>query len=291
MKRSPCSTLYIVLLFGLFFQSACYTPRYVYSPAAQNIPLLTEKGDSKLGVLYSTNLTGSKTIDNQNFRGYSKGIDVHGAYAINKRFALQANYFSRSEMNGGDYTAAGDSSVIRYKRNLTELGAGYYTQISGDKTSGLYVQIFGGAGFGKFSFTDNSKDNNNIPALNFHQANILKFYIQPAILFQSKKKVQVAMSSRFSMISYNNIKTDYSEDELLVYELSELGRGPIVFWEPAFVHTFGFSNFPVRLEYQLGLSILMSHRFVDARSFNFSLGLQTDIARLLKKKRVAVKKD
>jgi hypothetical protein len=284
----------VLLLFTFYFLltlSSCYTPRYVYSPAAQNVPLLTENGDSKLGMLYSTNLTGTKTIDNQTYHGYSNGVDVHGAYAISNRFALQANFFSRSEMNGGDYSGASDSSVIRYKRNLTELGGGYYTRLTRGKSRGLYFQAFAGIGLGKFSFTDNGRDNNGGQTLNFHEAKIVKLYIQPAIMFQSKKQVEVAVSSRFSIIKYNKIKTDYDYNQLTIYELADLNNGPVVFWEPAFVNAFGFGNFPVKIEYQLSLSVLMSHRFIDSRSFNFSVGLQSDIARLFKKKATPAKKD
>lgn len=284
----------LCLLFTFYFLlslCSCYTPRYVYSPAAHNVPLLTQKGDAKLGIVYSTNFTGTKEIDHQTSHGYSNGVDVHGAYAINNRFALQANFFSRTEKNGGDYSGASDSSVIRYKRNLAEVGAGYYTQLTGGTGSGLYFQVFTGIGFGKFSFTDNGRDNNGIQTLNFHEAKIMKLYVQPAIMFQSRKQVEVAVSSRFSIINYHKIKTDYDSNQLNIYELADLNNGPVVFWEPAFVNAFGFGSFPLRIEYQVGLSVLMSHRFIDARSFNFSIGLQSDIVRLFKKKPAQAKKD
>lgn len=285
---SPVFFLSVAACF-LMIHSSCYTPRYVYSPAAQNIPLLTEKGDSKLGIVYSTNFTGTKTIDNQTFRGYSNGVDVHAAYALNKKFAVQANYFSRAEMNGGDFAGASDSSVIRYKRKLAEFGAGYYTKLNNE--GNLFFQVFAGAGFGKFSFTDNGRETGGAQTFNFHQANVTKFYVQPALMFQSKKRVAVSVSSRFSIVNYHNIKTDYDENKLAIYELAELGKGSVVFWEPAFINAIGLGSLPVRIEYQLGLSVLMSRRFIDSRSFNFSIGLQSDIARLFKKKATLVKKD
>lgn len=274
----------------LLFFSSCYTPRYVYSPAAQNVPLLAEKGDSKLGILYSTNLAGTKNIDGQTFSGYTNGIDVHSAYAISNKYAVQLNYFSRSEKNGGDFASYSDSSVLRYKRNLTEIGAGYYTNLGDNKK--LLFQVFAGIGLGKFSFTDNGLDAGGAATLNFHQANITKFYIQPVLIYQNKKRTAVSVSSRFSIINYSKIKTDYSADQLDGYELTGLGRSPVVFWEPAFIHAFGFKQLPFfRLEYQLGFSVLMNRRFVDARSFNFSAGLQADIHNLLKKKAATSKKD
>ncbi|MBC7936963.1 MAG: hypothetical protein H7Y86_16570 [Rhizobacter sp.] len=280
-----------LIFYSLFLLTSCYTPRYVYSPAAQNVPLLTEKGDSKLGVVYSTNLTGTRTIDNQRFKGKSNGVDIHGAYALNKKFALQANFFSRSEINGGDFIGVRDSAVIRYKRHLTEIGAGYYTRLSEGELGQVFFQVFAGGGFGKFSFTDNGRNNNGDQTLNFHEATVSKFYIQPAIMVQNKKKSLVAVSSRFSIINYTRIQTDYDANELAIYELAAIDDGPVVFWEPSFINAIGFGKLPVRLEYQFGLSVLMSRRFIDSRSFNFSVGLQSDIARIFKKKAKTAKKE
>ena len=284
VPRTKVFTFSFLIFYSLFIFTGCYTPRYVYSPAAQNVPLLAEKGDSKLGVVYSTNFTGTKTIDNQTFKGQSNGVDIHGAYAISKRYAVQASFFSRSEINGGDFDGLRDSAVIRYKRHITEIGAGYYTRISEGELGQIYFQVFAGGGFGKFSFTDNGRNNNGVQTLNFHRASVAKFYVQPAIMVQNKKKSLVAVSSRFSIVNYSNIQTDYDANELAIYELAEIDNGPVVFWEPGFTHAIGFGKLPLRLEYQFGLSVLMSRRFIDSRSLNFSVGLQADVARLFKKK-------
>ncbi len=263
--------------------TGCYTPRYVYSPSAHNVPLLTKKGDSKLGINYSSNLPGTKTIDDQVFRGRSNGLDFHSAYAINKKFALQVNHFSRAEKNGGNYSTTLDSAVIRYHRRLTEIGAGYYTNFNPE--SNLIFQLFAGIGFGNFNFTDNGKDANQLAYSRFHRAGIAKFYIQPAFQYRNNQKIAAALSSRFSVINFSNIKTDYTPQEQANFELDHISASPVVFWEPAFVNTFGFKKLPgFFLEYQAGLSLLMSRRFVDARSFNFSLGFHADLPQLLKKK-------
>jgi hypothetical protein len=97
-------THFLFVVFScLYILVGCYTPRYVYSPSAQNVPLITEKGDSKLGILYSTNGGGIRTENEKEYRKFGRGIDIHGAYAINNRFALQGNFYQRSEQNGGDF--------------------------------------------------------------------------------------------------------------------------------------------------------------------------------------------
>jgi hypothetical protein len=172
----------------------------------------------------------------------------------------------------------------------TELGFGYYTKI--DQSAKLYFQAFAGVGIGKFSFDDDGQDDTGMPYHRFHQSDITKFYIQPAIMFQNEKRFAVSLSSRFSIINYGNIKSDYSQDELEKYELAVLEKSPAVFWEPSFLHSFSFKKLPfVRLEYQFGFSLLMSSRFVDARSIIFSAGLHTDLANLLKKKSATAKKE
>jgi hypothetical protein len=268
--------------------SSCYTPRYVYSPSAHNVPLLAKKGDSKIGLDYSSNLPGTRSIDGQVFRGRSHGTDIQGAYALSNKFALQANYFSRSEKNGGNYSTTLDSAVIRYRRKLTELGAGYYSKLN--QESSLMFQLFAGFGLGNFSFTDAGKDRNQAFYTRFHRANIFKFYVQPAFQYQNKKRIAATLSSRFSVIKFSNIETDYTPQEQANFELDRLSSSPVVFWEPAFINTFGFKKLPgFFLEYQAGLSLLTSRRFVDARSFNFSAGFHADIFQLLKKKAPAPK--
>ena len=272
-----------VLLFS------CYTPRYVYSPAAHNVPLLVQKGDSKIGINYSSNLSSKRTSGEQVYLSRSNGMDAQAAYAVSNRFALQLNYFYRKEQNGGNYTSYRDSAVIQYKRKLTELGAGYFTKLHPE--GNLIFQVFAGIGFGNFSFTDNGKDGNRLDYSRYHKAGIIKYYVQPALMYQYKKQVAASLSSRFSIINFRDIKTDYTQAEQRNFELDSIARSPVVFWEPAFVNTIGFKKLPgLRLEYQFGMSILMSRRFIDARSFNFSVGIQADLPALLKKNRVQSKK-
>lgn len=275
----------------LYLLSSCYTPRYVYSPSAQNVPLITEKGDSKLGILYSTNGNGIRTENEKEYRRFGRGIDIHGAYAINKQFAFQGNFYQRSEQNGGGYGFRDSGySIIKYRRHLTELGFGYYTKT--EPSGKLIFQAFVGIGLGKFIFDDNGQDDTGAVYHRFHQANITKFYIQPALMYQNEKRYSVSLASRFSFINYGNIKTDYTQTELENYELAVLGKSPAVFWEPYFLHSFGLKKMPyLRLEYQFGFSILMSSRFVDARSLIFSAGLQADLHNLLKKKKATAKKE
>ena len=79
----------IKYLFAGLLLSSCYTPRYVYSPSAHNVPLFSKKNDSKIAANYSSNLSLANSSENEND---SYGFDLQGAYAISDHWALQANY-------------------------------------------------------------------------------------------------------------------------------------------------------------------------------------------------------
>lgn len=273
---------YLLVTVGAFF-SSCYTPRYMYSPPAQNVPVLVNKGDSKLGVYLSSNLSGKTYYNNSESENKNRGYDLQGAYAFTNDFAVQANYFNRRESNNGFHDLSGlDSSFINYKRNLTEIAIGFFTPIDNNKQ--VMFQIFGGIGGGQFSFTDNGKlqGGAGIDYYRSHQATITKLFFQPAFMFRSKGIFAISLSSRFSFIKFGNIKTNYTPEELIDYKLSGLNKATNYFWEPAFTNTFGFKKLPgVQLEYQFGSSILVSGPYIKHRALNFSLALLLDIPKLL----------
>lgn len=275
--------LYCLATATMFFMS-CYTPRYMYSPPAHNVPVLVKQGDSKLSAAYSSNLSMRSYENNKVNESKNRGFDLQGACAITGNFAIQANYFNRKERNNGDPEKHRlDSSDINYKRYLTEIGIGYFKSL--DTRDLVLFQVFSGAGKGRFSFTDNGKDRNDINYSRSHQADITKFYIQPAMLFRTRGNFSAAISTRFSFIWYGNIKTNYTPAELADYKLDSLAYGVRTFWEPAFVNSIGFKKLPgIMIEYQLGTAILLSRRVIDYRSFNFSLAVVFDLPKLLKGK-------
>ena len=139
-KRLPL--LNVVVL--IFYFSSCYTPRYVYSPSAHNVPVLTKKDDSKLALNYSLNLSdNSSDNNNSNSNARGNGFDVQAAHAFSDHWAIMVNYFNRTERNSGDYVAGRrDSVTINYKRHLTEIGAGYYHILTNNQQA--VFQVFGG---------------------------------------------------------------------------------------------------------------------------------------------------
>ena len=261
---------------------SCYTPRYMYSPTAQNVPILVKAGDSKLAAAYSTDLswlpTDNGSNDNSNDR--SNGFDLQGAVAVTNNFALQANYAKRTEYNN-DNENYRDSSGIRYNRRLAEFGLGYFNSIH--RNDKVLFQVFAGMGTGRSSFTDKGMDFNNVFYERHHQADMLKVYVQPAIIFRPRENFVLSVSSKLNFINFRNIKTDYTDAELNTYQLNDLPHSSRTFWEPAFTNSFGFNKLPgVRFEYQFSAALQVDERHIDYRSFNFGIGMMLDIPKMFR---------
>lgn len=270
----------ILTVLTLLFFASCTTPRFAYSPNAHNVPVFTQKNDSKLAAAYSTN-ADTRESDSKYHHNRANGFDVQGAYAITNHVGVQASYFSRTEATYSTSEDYFDSSTINYKRDLFEFGAGYFAPI--DRRGKVHFQVFGGVGFGKFKIAENGLDKNQLYYSRFHNSNITKFYIEPAIIFKSRETFAASLSTRFSIIKFGNIQTNYLQYEKVTFDLDSIGRNAIVFFEPAFVNSYGFNKLPgLRIEYQIGLSLLMSRTVVDNRTFNFSVGLVFDIPKLIK---------
>ncbi len=251
---------------------SCTTPRYVYSAPTQNVPVITKKGDFAFGGFIAAG-SGSASSTPRITEGYSRGSDFQIAYALTNRFAIMLNEFRRSENRTSISTREGEIT-LDYKRRLTEYGAGYL--FPKKKTySNTYFQIFVGAATGKFSINENGISN-NFGYTRFHQSNISKWFIQPAVIL-SPGNFAASFSSRFSSVKYRNINTDYDELELREYFLENLNLSPLYFWEPAAGMSYDvLKHKGLRFEMQVGLVILLNKRFADYRTTNLALGVKLD---------------
>ncbi|MEP6926733.1 MAG: hypothetical protein ABI834_03810, partial [Ginsengibacter sp.] len=229
----------IILFLFLFSISlfSCYSPRYVYSPPTQNIPLINKKNDFEFSGSYAGSLNAFQARDN-----YNRGVDLHSAWAISNHFAIMLNESLRWEKNGGnDSFFPNDSSFLSYKRNFTEAGAGYFFSL--DNNIKTQFQVFGGAAFGSSKISDDFISN-NLQTDKYHYSRVIKIFIQPAFLYNPGKNFSAALASRFTEVLFRNIRTNYNATELNNYILDSIRVSPVFFWEPAVSYTFGFKNFP-----------------------------------------------
>jgi len=267
----------------LWLLASCDTPRYAYSPTAHNVPVFTEKGDTKAAAYYSNNgiYTSADGNGNEYERNIAQGLDVQGAVAVTNNIALQASYYYRNETSSLDAGINIENNSVKYNRYLFEFGGGFFTPL--DKKEHLLFQFYTGVGFGKSTIRENGMDFNQNAYTRFYDADLTKYYFEPSMTFRTPREIFAAtIATRWSIVKYRNINTDYTLSEKIDYNLDSLNRYAVVFFEPSFVGSFGIPKFPgMRIELQTGLSLLWDQDFIDYRPFNFSIGLVFDIRKLI----------
>ncbi len=273
------SLLFLVLVIATL--SSCTTHRYIYSASPANNPYFTEKGESKLTGYYSSSDANRLTGE------YARGVDLQAAYAVGNHWALTMGYFNRREkdvFNFSGYDGPFDSSIINYKRNLFDIGAGYFIALNTKKT--ITFNFYGGMAFGKFSFVDNGQAN-SMDYSRYHNSAITKWFFQPAINFMPGEYVRFSFLLKNSFVHYGNIQTSYTAEEQSYFSLDKIANRTISFGEPELNIQFGLPAYPwVKLDAAFsGASYRswMGSR-LDVRSNNASIGLTFDFSKLSPKK-------
>ena len=243
--------------------TSCTTDRYIYSASPANNPYLIKKGNAEVTGYYSADANSDPP------KQYARGIDLHGGYAVGNHWAIITGYFNRRERDINTESAS-NNSFINYKRNLIDIGTGYFTSIN--KKKELYVNLYSGYAAGKFSFEE---DNNR----RYHESVIHKWFIQPGINFISKEYFRMSFAGKISIVHYGDIKTTYTSGELSGYGLDRIANKSICFFEPSFNLQFGTRKIP-----WAKIVFLMSgtsgyqpaNTYLDVRGTNVSLGLSFD---------------
>lgn len=276
MKRKHLINLFVTCVVLI----SCRAPRFIYSPAPPNNPYFREKGESKLAAYYSTAASENDLQDE-----YSDGLDLQAGYAVSDHWALTADYFKRNEKDVFfDYNRNFfDSSIIRYDRHLVNFGAGYFMPITNDKK--IMFNIFGGVGFGRFSFNDYGFDN-GINYSRYYNSDITKWYIQPSINFFPAKYFRTGLIGKVSWVHYGDVLTSYSPAESEYYDLHLLPGKTLRFFEATWNMQLTFNKMDW-LYLDGGLTIC-SEPFgeainLEARNFNASIGLNIDFSKMQKK--------
>lgn len=214
MKKS--GLIILVTALGL---SAC-NPKF-YTPNTQNVPLISEKGE--------TNLT---------LAGNGNQVEFQGAYGVSKNIAIQANagLFIPSDLDDGN----GGSG------QFFELGAGYF-----EKINEIWVfETYGILGFGSFENHLPSTTPENPQTKGDISANIFRIGVQPNFGYKSKH-FSAAVSSRFVNLSYSNVTGDLIFDgENQIGYLKDNSSHFLI--EPALTLRGGFEK--VKLQVQFGYS-------------------------------------
>ena len=275
-KKFPLLICFFILL------NSCRSPRIIYSPSPPNNPYFREKGESKLAGYYS-----SGGDDNSLTKEYNHGFDLQSAYAVTNHFALTSGYFQRKEKDilFPIYTRRHfDSSVINYNRHITDFGGGYFTQLGSSKI--VFFNLFGGIGFGKFSFTDNGLDSAGMNYNRFYNSKITKWYIQPALNIFASEHFKIGLIGKYCRVHYKTQGTSYTTYEENYLDLDKLKKTSLGFFESTL-------NMQVSMKGAEWINLDGGFTFssepfdnsinLEARNFNASIGLGINFSRLKKK--------
>lgn len=278
MKKTFVSYIFITAVILIF--ASCDSYRYIYSASPANNPYFTEKGQSKLTGYYSS--AGEDRLAND----YAHGLDLQAAYALDKHWALTANYFERREKdifsNGYDLF---NSSTIKYKRHLFDFGGGYFSTLDPGKE--VTFNLYAGLGGGKFSFNDNGLDKDLLTYNRYHESKITKWFIQPSLNYMPYQYLHLSFAAKISFMHYGNIRTSYKQEELEYFSLNRIANRTLTYFEPCFNVQAGFAKFPWIL-IDLAISATSGYRAeryrLRVRGANTSIGLNFDFSKMKKNK-------
>jgi len=230
------TTIFIFMLSALLM--GC-NPKF-YSPNTQNVPLISEKGE--------TNLTLS---------GNGNQVEFQGAYGVTDAFAIQVNggLFIPSDLDNGD---GGSGKFI-------EFGGGYYTPVA----NYFVFETYGLIGFGGVENHFPSTSGANPSSQGDVSANIFRFGIQPGFGYKSKY-FSAAVSTRLVNLMYNNIEGDLIFDGENQIDYLENNKSNFLL-EPALTLRGGMEK--LKLQLQIGYSLNLSNTDFRQDKTMLTLGL------------------
>lgn len=266
-------------LFTFVLLTSCNTYRYIYSASPANIAYFQKKGESKFTAYYSGTTDGHQTEE------YAHGFDVQGAYALSDHWDIITSYFTRKERDvyGSSYQMY-DSSTVDYKRNLFDIGGGYFTSVNEKKN--ITANLYGGVGFGKFSFIDIGLDKSHRPYNRYHQSDIIKWFLQPSMNFMLSEYIYFSGALKFSFVHYGNIQTSYNAQEIEYFSLSTIADKTKTFIQPSINVQLGIPKYPW-LKISGALGGISNYQNIAtnlyARDSYFAIGLNFDFSKMKKK--------
>lgn len=231
-----------LLFAGYFLLTSCST--FYYAPNAVNVPMLRQKNQFTL--------SGGISTGNE-----ATGNEFQGSFAATDHLGIIANsYFSTSGSSG----------------RFFEAGAGYFTPVD----SIFSFEVYGGAGFGKFS----KQSESSYGGTEEFFGNGSRYFVQSSFGFASRA-FNAGISMRLCAANYASLGGN-GLDSLIVNKI--LKDDIHFFAEPAFTFRFGYKALKIQL--QLVQSALLSSPGFPIDETNLNLSLFLTFNELLKQPRV-----
>ena len=268
---------FILILLLVVVFSSCRTYRHVYSPSPANNPFFNSKGDAQLAAYYS----GGSGTQGEGIRDKNEGFDIQGAYAVGKHFAITGSYFFRKERDLCPEDIF-DTSTVDYRRNLADIGAGFFIPMN--ENENIFFNVYGGLGFGKFSIRDVGLKG-ALPYTRYHNANVKKWFLQSSFNFLTDETFAFGINLKFSFLRFGNISTNYEMEEQAYFSLDRLDKRTFTVFEPSMNAAYRIPGMDwLKVEGAFGFAASYSEQNALSRSLNGSIGLVFDVGSLSWKK-------
>lgn len=238
MIMKAISSILKVCIIGLLFSfTSCV--HYYYAPNAHNVPLLKQKGDTKMTLAIS---------GGDEFTGFEAQV----ATAVSEKFGVIGNFiYARGDSETDNYADSGSGYLF-------EVGAGYFKPI-GRK---FVFETYGGLGLGSVS-------NKYDPGTS--KVKFTRIFLQPTIGFTTKG-FDIALSSRFAGLNYHSIDSNSYDD----YDLEYIRDHKFSFlFEPALTIRGGWEETKIQLQYVISKNL--SNPSLSQEKSNLSIGLFFDL--------------
>ena len=240
----------LVIIVLAFTLNSC--THYYYIPNVQNVPLFREKDEFHATVA----LGGGEEATT---------VEVQAAYAVTNNLAVMTNFMAArgGERSGNNW---GNGKYI-------EGAFGYYKPFSEYGVAELY------AGLG----TSNQRHQYGTDVENYGTADLsfMKYFIQPSVGLSSRS-FDVAISTRFSRLSFYNIDNKVTMNNDALYYVDTIAQNKVSnLFEPALTLRGGWKN--VKLQLQLSFSKNLSHSNLRFEKSNVSLGFFYTLANRYRK--------
>lgn len=246
IKSESNAVLFYIAAVVLLLSGACANPRYINSPSVHNAAFLRQKGDFKLSATGAANVFSllNKLGEDANDESldHSYGLDGQAAVALTDHFLITGSGMMRNERDlytEDDISDVDRHTVVKYKRSMFDVGAGFYGPMGQSKK--VYFNGVLGVGFGKMSSMDDASPFDNERHRTF-DANTMKYFLHPSFNFFFNDYVRMSVAPRFSILKLNNITTNYLEEEQTILGYTDAKNRTFGLFEPSVLLQTGFRN-------------------------------------------------
>ncbi|MBS1577608.1 MAG: hypothetical protein JST09_20075 [Bacteroidetes bacterium] len=152
----------------------------------------------------------------------NNGFDIQAAYAITNHLAVTADMYKRWEKDIYSYyrnTYAFDSSVVKYKRGVVNIGFGYFFPTNRKQTN--FINVYAGIGSGRMKVYDNGTYDSSVYNAAYY-TNFFQWYIHPAFTFMPYRKAFLSVGTKFIFVNYYDVHTNYNQSQLYAAHLNVL---------------------------------------------------------------------